>query len=88
MQYHLGVGVRGIVCRSLNPLIKVTRRGLTKHVLVDSFAAKPFSGNPAAVVFQQGRDSWMQNVASELNSPVTAFIKKSDLPGSAFDIRW
>ncbi len=59
------------------------------QVLVDSFTAKPFSGNPAAVVFQQRSGSWMQSVASENNIPVTAFLsRESPEIANSFNIRW
>lgn len=60
------------------------------QVLVDSFANKAFTGNPAAVVFQQRDSTWMQNVASENNTPVTAFLARMTGTNSTdnFKIRW
>jgi PhzF family phenazine biosynthesis protein len=54
---------------------------------VDSFAEKPFSGNPAGVcVLPAARDEmWMQNVAREMNLSETAFAYRMD---DGFDLRW
>lgn len=43
---------------------------------VDAFAARPFSGNPAAVCLlkEVQSDAWMQNLASEMNLSETAFV--------------
>lgn len=54
---------------------------------VDAFTAKPFGGNPAAVV---PLDAWlpdetMKNIAAENNLAETAFFVKS---GDRYDIRW
>lgn len=55
--------------------------------IVDAFAKKLFSGNPAAIC---PLDSWlaeetMQNIAMENNLSETAFIVKT---GNQFEIRW
>src|SRR5438067_6963 len=54
---------------------------------VDSFASKPFSGNPAAVCFLPGPrdDSWMQQVAREMNLSETAFLHPE---GDGYHLRW
>jgi PhzF family phenazine biosynthesis protein len=54
---------------------------------VDAFAAKPFSGNPAAVCLADGvKDSaWMQDVAREMNLSETAFLSTRD---DGYDLRW
>ena len=54
---------------------------------MDSFTNKPFAGNPAGVcILSEHRDdSWMQNVAREMNLSETAFLHKSD---DGFDLRW
>jgi PhzF family phenazine biosynthesis protein len=54
---------------------------------VDAFTDKPFAGNPAGVcVLQAPRDdSWMQNVAREMNLSETAFLQRQD---DGFDLRW
>jgi predicted PhzF superfamily epimerase YddE/YHI9 len=54
---------------------------------VDAFAEKPFSGNPAAVVFLdvERSDAWLQATAAEFNLSETAFV----LPcGDAYALRW
>ncbi len=55
--------------------------------VVDAFAEKPFSGNPAAVVFLDGprEDAWRQAVAAEFNLPETAFVEAR---GDGFALRW
>jgi PhzF family phenazine biosynthesis protein len=54
---------------------------------VDSFADQPFKGNPAGVCLldQQKLDSWMQDVAMEMNLSETAFLLKND---PAYSLRW
>lgn len=54
---------------------------------VDAFAEKPFSGNPAAVCVSPftGEDTWMQDVAREMNLSETAFLNAGD---DGFDLRW
>ncbi|MBV9324998.1 MAG: PhzF family phenazine biosynthesis protein [Chloroflexi bacterium] len=60
-----------------------------KHsvVLVDAFANRPFSGNPAAVCLLDAPSdaAWMQAVAGELNLPATAFVWSV---GAEFSLRW
>jgi PhzF family phenazine biosynthesis protein len=54
---------------------------------VDAFTAQPFKGNPAGVCLLEApaEDSWMQNVAAEMNLAETAFL----LPeGEEFGLRW
>lgn len=54
---------------------------------VDAFADRPFTGNPAAVVLLDApcNDTWMQQVAAEMNLAETAFV----LPeGDAWRLRW
>jgi len=54
---------------------------------VDSFTAEPFKGNPAGVciLYQPASESWMQNLAMEMNLAETAFIyPESD----GFRLRW
>ena len=55
---------------------------------VDSFSRVPFSGNPAAIVFDQKEETWMQCIAAENNLAETAFVKARLGSGSDFDIRW
>jgi predicted PhzF superfamily epimerase YddE/YHI9 len=47
-----------------------------RTALVEVFADAPFTGNPAAVILlsEPGDATWMQQVASELNQPATAFL--------------
>lgn len=55
--------------------------------IVDSFTDQPYAGNPAGVcVMPSPRDShWMQEIASELNLPETAFVVTGD---QGFRIQW
>ena len=54
---------------------------------VDAFTDKPFRGNPAAVCLlpRPHEDTWMQNVAREMNLSETAFLLKQ---GDGFNLRW
>jgi len=54
---------------------------------VDSFTAEPFKGNPAGVCLLETTrpDSWMQNIAMEMNMSETAFILKEQ---NGFRLRW
>ncbi len=54
---------------------------------VDAFTDKPFTGNPAAVcILSAPRDeSWMQNVAREMNLSETAFLNQQE---NGFNLRW
>jgi len=60
--------------------------GLTIYQ-VDAFTDKPFAGNPAAVcTLPVPRDeSWMQDVAREMNLSETAFLVRQD---DGFNLRW
>jgi len=55
--------------------------------LVDAFADRPFSGNPAVVcLLPSWRDSqWLQDVAAEMKQSETAFLVRS---ADGFDLRW
>ncbi len=55
---------------------------------IDAFADRPFTGNPAAVVFldDEPDSHWMQSVAAEMNLAETAFARK--LASNRFDLRW
>ena len=55
--------------------------------VVDAFTQEPFRGNPAAVVPLSGwpSDSWLQNVAMEMNHAETAFFAPE---GDGFRLRW
>jgi len=54
---------------------------------VDAFTDKIFSGNPAGVCILPvlKDDTWMQNVAAEMNLSETAFLIKKD---DGFNLRW
>ncbi len=56
------------------------------HV-VDAFADRPFTGNPAAVCVLPGPadPAWMQRVAMEMNLSETAFVRPG---GDEFELRW
>lgn len=56
---------------------------------VDAFANRPFTGNPAAVCVlkQFPSDTWMQNVAAEMNLSETAFVVPRGVTNT-FDLRW
>jgi PhzF family phenazine biosynthesis protein len=54
---------------------------------VDAFTDKPFSGNPAGVCIMEksADESWMQNVAMEMNLSETAFLFREK---NGFNLRW
>jgi PhzF family phenazine biosynthesis protein len=55
--------------------------------IVDAFAHKPFSGNPAAVCLldRERDDGWLQSLAGEMNLSETAYV----LPrGDDWALRW
>ena len=54
---------------------------------VDAFTNRPFTGNPAAVCLLSAMrdDSWMQQVAREMNLSETAFLLRS---GGELGLRW
>ncbi len=55
--------------------------------VVDAFASRPFTGNPAAVCLldESADDEWMQSVANEMNLSETAFLRQLD---DGFELRW
>lgn len=55
-------------------------------VQVDAFSDKIFGGNPAAVLFTQGTEEWMRQVAAENNLAETAFL--SEIEEKKYSIRW
>ncbi len=64
-----------------------------QYFIVDAFTAKPFAGNPAAVVIQDESllatkmtDQQMQLIAAEFNLAETAFI--SHLGENTWGLRW
>lgn len=54
---------------------------------VDAFTDRPFSGNPAAVCIlpEPAEESWMQNLAEEMNLSETAFLLRT---GDLYSLRW
>lgn len=60
---------------------------MTKFYQVDAFTSEPFRGNPAAVCLleEPHNESWMQNVAKEMNLSETAFLVRQ---GAGFQLRW
>ena len=54
---------------------------------VDAFTSKAFSGNPAAVCIleREAEESWMQNLASEMNLSETAFLYMVE---NGINLRW
>ncbi|CAN5889624.1 PhzF family phenazine biosynthesis protein [soil metagenome] len=55
--------------------------------IVDAFASKAFSGNPAAVCLlkEPAAAVWMQRVAGEMNLSETAFLTPA---GNGYSLRW
>jgi len=60
---------------------------MVRIVQVDSFTNRPFAGNPAAVCVLPAprEESWMRDVAREMNLSETAFLDPS---GDGFHLRW
>jgi PhzF family phenazine biosynthesis protein len=58
-----------------------------KITQVDAFTDKPFAGNPAAVCILAAprEESWMRDVAREMNLSETAFLIKQD---DGYGLRW
>jgi PhzF family phenazine biosynthesis protein len=56
-------------------------------VVVDAFADRPFTGNPAAVCVLDapGDEGWMQDVAMEMNLSEAAFLSPMD---DGWSLRW
>lgn len=56
-------------------------------VQVDAFTDRPFAGNPAAVCVLDGprEESWMRDVAAEMNLSETAFLHPRD---DGWNLRW
>ena len=55
---------------------------------VDAFADGPFTGNPAAVVFEHKDKEWMQKLANENNLAETAFVNYIKGSQSDYKLRW
>ena len=59
--------------------------------IVDAFTDRPFAGNPAGVLLLDGfpADSWLQDVAREVNHAETAFAHRLPEGGAAdWALRW
>ncbi len=58
-----------------------------RYFVVDAFTARPFAGNPAAVVLLDHwpDDTWLQNVAMEMNLSETAYLVPNN---SGYHLRW
>jgi PhzF family phenazine biosynthesis protein len=56
---------------------------------VDAFTDRRFAGNPAAVcvLTEPADETWMQNVAGEMNLSETAFVYRTG-PASNYHLRW
>ena len=56
---------------------------------VDAFTDRPFAGNPAGVCIlsEPAEETWMQNVAREMNLSETAFLHPRPL-GKGYVLRW
>ncbi|WP_128382201.1 PhzF family phenazine biosynthesis protein [Streptomyces cavernae] len=56
--------------------------------IVDAFTDRPFAGNPAGVLLLDSfpEDTWLQNVAREVNHAETAFAHP--LPNGEWALRW
>jgi len=63
---------------------------MLEYLVIDAFTARPFAGNPAAVVLErddvQLTDTQRQRIAAEFNRSETAFLAARDR--NSFDIRW
>jgi PhzF family phenazine biosynthesis protein len=59
----------------------------TPYYVIDAFTDRPFAGNPAAVVYLESwpADSWLQQVALEMNLAETAFLVRNN---DGYDLRW
>ncbi|WP_371405773.1 PhzF family phenazine biosynthesis protein [Kribbella sp. NBC_00662] len=60
--------------------------------VVDAFAARPFTGNPAGVCLLEAGEwpdeAWMLAVAAEMNHAETAFARPSERADADWDLRW
>ena len=61
--------------------------------IVDAFTDRPFAGNPAGVVLLDGDafpdDTWLQEVAAEVNLSETAFAHPlPERAGADWALRW
>ncbi|HWD83467.1 MAG TPA: PhzF family phenazine biosynthesis protein [Kribbella sp.] len=60
--------------------------------VVDAFAERAFTGNPAGVCVLEAGDwpdaAWMQSVAAEMKHAETAFVRPSSGADAEWDLRW
>lgn len=58
-----------------------------RYFVVDAFTNRPFQGNPAAIVPLDAwrEDTWLQNVAMEMNLSETAYLVPMD---AGYELRW
>lgn len=61
---------------------------LPDQLQIDAFSNGPFTGNPAAVVFEHRDDIWMQKIAEENNLAETSFLSSHEKSTNSFDLRW
>ncbi|WP_067964430.1 PhzF family phenazine biosynthesis protein [Nocardiopsis trehalosi] len=63
---------------------------MTRFRVVDAFADRPFTGNPAAVLVLDGGydDAWAQAVAAEFALSETAFAEPHPGPDADYRLRW
>ena len=56
--------------------------------IIDAFTSAPFKGNPAAVflIEREQEESWMQQVAEEMNLSETAFLLPRE--DGSYSLRW
>eukprot|EP01032_Pedospumella_encystans_P023830 gene23830-26966_t len=68
--------------------LEIEDRPTVEQIQVDAFADVPFSGNPAAVIFEHREDLWMQNIAIENNVAATVFLSLLPHALHTYKIRW
>jgi len=61
-----------------------------RYYVVDAFADRPFTGNPAAVVplASWPTNDFLQSLAMEMNLSETAYFVRRTDAASSFDLRW
>jgi PhzF family phenazine biosynthesis protein len=59
-------------------------------LVVDAFADRPFTGNPAGVCLlaDAADPDWMQHVAAEMKHSETAFVRPVEDADADFELRW
>ena len=87
---QVGFEVLGLseITHGQDPWYDCSLPGSVEMVQVDAFSSEIFGGNPAAVVFAQGPEHWMQKVAMENNLAETAFLERVNGRGNTYRIRW